>query len=163
MEKEKFIELIGKNQNLIFKICNSYCFNPANRKDLEQEIILQLWKSMEKFDGRVKITTWMYKVALNTAISFYRKDCKRLDKPTGFDAHVFYLSDNEYDTESDEKIEFIYKLIGQLSSLDKALILLYLDNYKQKEIAEIIGISESNVATKIYRIKKNLQEKVSNI
>lgn len=74
MEKEKFIEIITENQNLIYKICNSYCSDKEGRKDLEQEILLQLWKSLKKFDGRVKITTWIYKIALNTAISCYRKD-----------------------------------------------------------------------------------------
>lgn len=162
MEKEKFIEIITTHRNLIFKICNSYCSNFDYRKDLEQEILLQLWNSFSKFDGRVKITTWIYRIALNTAITFYRKDCKRVDKPVDIDNSVFSLPDFEYDSKIDEKIAILYKLIEKMSKLNKALMLLYLDNYKHNEIAEILGISESNVATKISRIKKSLKEQISN-
>ena len=114
------------------------------------------------FDGRVKISTWIYKIALNTAISNFRKDCKRVDKPNEIDCSIFSLPDFEYDSELDERIKILRKLITGMTKLDKALILLYLDNFKQKEIANILGISESNVATKISRIKKNLREKFSN-
>lgn len=162
MEKEKFIEIISTNKNLLYKICNSYCQSSSDRKDLEQEILMQLWKNIKNFDGRVKISTWIYKVALNTAISNYRKDRKRIDKPNEIDCSIFSLPNLEYDSGLDEKITILRKLINELTKLDKALILLYLDNFKQKEIAEILGISESNVATKISRIKKNLKEKFSN-
>ena len=163
MEKEKFIELISANKNLIYKVCNSYCSNYEDRKDLEQEILLQIWKSLKNFDGRVKITTWIYKIALNTAISFYRKDIKKIDKARNdINNLIISLPDNEYDSEIDEKIGILYKLIEQLSKLDKALILLYLDSYKYKEIAEILGITETNVATKLNRIKKSLKEQIIN-
>jgi len=162
VEKEKFIEIVTTHQNLLFKICNSYCSNSDYRKDLEQEILLQLWNSFVSFDGRVKITTWIYRIALNTAIAHYRKDCKRVDKPVDIDNSVFFLPDFEYDSQIDEKIAILYKLIEKMSRLDKALMLLYLDNYKHKEIASILGISESNVATKIGRIKESLKEQISN-
>jgi len=162
VDKEKFIQVITENKNLLYKICNSYCPNPSNRQDLEQEILLQLWKNIKNFDGRVKISTWIYKVALNTAISNFRLDCKRVDKPSENDLAYFSLPDFEYDSEFDEKLQLLNKLINGMSKLDKALMLLYLDNYKQKEIAEILGISDSNVATKVNRIKQNLREKFSN-
>ncbi|MCF8219587.1 MAG: sigma-70 family RNA polymerase sigma factor [Bacteroidales bacterium] len=162
MEKGEFIEIITKNQNLLYKIINSYCSHPESRRDLEQEILLQIWKSLKRFDGSVKITTWIYKVALNTAISFYRKENKRIDKPLDLDHSVFILPDSEYDPRTDEEIRILYKVIDRLSRMDKALMLLYLDNYKQKDIAEIIGISESNVATKISRLKKFLKEQFRN-
>jgi RNA polymerase sigma factor (sigma-70 family) len=162
VDKEKFIEVINENKNLLYKICNSYCQNPSNRQDLVQEILLQLWKNIKSFDGRVKISTWIYKIALNTAISNFRLDCKRVDKPIEIDFSFFSLPDFEYDSEFDEKLQFLHKLIDGMSKADKALLLLYLDNYKQKEIAEIIGITESNVATKVNRIKQNLREKFSN-
>jgi len=162
VDKEKFIQVITENKNLLYKICNSYCPNPSNRQDLEQEILLQLWKNMKNFDGRVKISTWIYKVALNTAISNFRIDCKRIDKPIEIDFSYFSLPDFEYDSEFDEKLQLLYKLIDGMSKLDKALMLLYLENYRQKEIAEILGISVSNVATKVNRIKRNLREKFSN-
>lgn len=162
MEKDKFISVIKDNQNLIYKICYSYCSNPENRKDLQQEILLQLWNSFSKFDGRVKISTWIYRIAFNTAISFYRNDCKHKDKKVAIDASIISLSNFEYGSETDENIVKLYHFIERLGEMDKALILLYLDDNKYKDIADILGISETNVATKISRIKKNLKEKFSN-
>jgi RNA polymerase sigma-70 factor (ECF subfamily) len=162
VDRDKFISVIKNNQNLIFKICNSYCSNPENRKDLQQEILMQLWNSFSKFDGRVKLSTWIYRIALNTAISFYRNDCKHNDKKVTINASVIYLSDFEYLPEQDENIVMLYQFIGNLNEMDRALILLYLDDNKYKDIAEILGISETNVATKINRIKKILREQFSN-
>ncbi|WP_282147552.1 RNA polymerase sigma factor [Algibacter lectus] len=162
VEKDKFISVIKDNQNLIYKICYSYCSNSENRKDLQQEILLQLWNSFSKFDGRVKISTWIYRIALNTAITFYRNDCKHKDKKVTIDASIISLSYFESDSGKDENIVMLYHLIERLDEMDKALILLYLDDNKYKEIADILGISETNVATKISRIKKSLKEQFSN-
>ena len=162
VEKEKFISVIKDNQNLIFKICYSYCSNAENRKDLQQEILIQLWNSFPKFDGRVKISTWIYRIALNSAISFYRNDCKHKDKKRSIDASIISLSNFESDSEQDEKIVMLYQFIERLDEMDKALILLYLDDNKYKDIADILGITETNVATKISRIKKNLKEQFNN-
>jgi RNA polymerase sigma factor (sigma-70 family) len=162
VEKEKFVQIISENQNLIFKICNSYCSDQETRKDLEQEILMQLWQSFGKFDGRVKITTWMYRVALNTAISYYRKNSKQSARKVDLDISIISIPDIEYDHQTDEKILFLYKVIERLNKMDKALVLLYLDNQKYSEISEILGISESNVSTKISRIKKFLKEQISN-
>ena len=162
MEKEKFISVIKDNQNLIYKICYSYCSNAENRKDLQQEILIQLWNSFSKFDGRVKLSTWIYRIALNTAISFYRNDCKHSDKKVSIDASIISLSNFEYVPEQDENITMLYQFIEKLNEMDKALILLYLDDNKQKDIAEVLGISETNVATKISRIKKILKGQFRN-
>lgn len=162
MEKDQFISVIKENQNLIFKICHSYCTNPESRKDLQQEILIQLWKSFSKFDGRVKISTWIYRVALNTAIFFYRKDIKQKGRSVPIEASILSLSDVSPDGELDEKITMLYRFIEGLHNLDKALILLYLDDNKYKDIAEILGLSETNVATKISRIKKTLREQFGN-
>lgn len=162
VEKDKFISVIKDNQCLIYKICYSYCSNPENRKDLQQEILVQLWNSFLKFDGRVKISTWIYKIAINTAISYYRNDCKHIDKNVPIDASIISISNFETDSEQDENIIMLYKFIERLNEMDKALILLYLDDNKYKEIADILGISETNVATKISRIKNNLKKQFSN-
>jgi len=162
VEKEKFISVIKDNQNLIYKICYSYCSNAENRKDLQQEILIQLWNSFSKFDGRVKLSTWIYRIALNTAISFYRNDSKHGDKKVSIDASIISLSNFEYVPEQDENITMLYQFIEKLNEMDKALILLYLDDNKQKDIAEVLGISETNVATKISRIKKILKEQFRN-
>jgi len=163
VEKDKFISVIKDNQNLIYKICNSYCSNPENRKDLQQEILLQLWRSFAKFDGRVKISTWIYRIALNTAISFYRNDSKRMNRKIDFDSSIISLSNFEdFNSEQDENIVMLYRFIESLNEMDKALILLYLDDNKYNVIAEVLGISETNVATKISRIKKMLKEQFFN-
>jgi RNA polymerase sigma-70 factor (ECF subfamily) len=162
LDKEKFISVVKDNQNLIFKICYSYCSNSENRKDLQQEILIQLWNSFPKFDGRVKLSTWIYRIALNTAITFYRNNCKHRDRKVSIDASIISLSDFEYVPDQDETIAMLYQFIGNLNEMDKALILLYLDDNKYKDMAEILGISETNVATKISRIKKILKEQFSN-
>ncbi|MCD7964128.1 MAG: sigma-70 family RNA polymerase sigma factor [Rikenellaceae bacterium] len=160
MEREQFIGIIQENKNLIYKICRTYCSGPELRKDLEQEIIMNLWNSFEKFDGRVKISTWMYRVALNTAISFYRREKKHQEKKTSIDTNILVYP-AEYDSEHEAHIKILYRFIDRQNQLDKALILLYLDNIKYSEIASILGISETNVATKISRIKNKLREQIT--
>ncbi|MFN6946221.1 MAG: RNA polymerase sigma factor [Cytophagaceae bacterium] len=157
MDKGKFISVVKEHRNLIFKICNSYCSDPESRKDLQQEILIQLWNSFSRFDGRIKLSTWIYRIALNTAISFYRSNRKH-NNHQSLDASIIILSESECFSENDENIQQLYQLINHLNELERALILLYLDDIKYKDIAEILGISETNVATKISRIKKKLKE-----
>ncbi len=162
MDQEKFIPVIREHQQLIYKICNSYCTVPEDRKDLQQEILMQLWNSFSRFDGRVKISTWIYRIALNTAISFYRKNRKHTTNKVTIDESIISFSDFGDVSEKDENIAFLYRFINELNEMDKALMLLYLDDNKYKDIAEILGISETNVATKIGRIKKILKERFIN-
>ena len=162
MDKEEFINILNDHRKLIYKVCHTYCQEASNRQDLEQEIMLQLWRSIKKFDGRVKLSTWIYKVALNTAITFHRNECKQKNKKSGLDTSLIALEAYQEDHEQEDKMALLYQFIGQLNEMDKALMLLYLDNTKHKEIADIIGITESNVATKISRIKKKLKEQFIN-
>jgi RNA polymerase sigma factor (sigma-70 family) len=162
VERDLFISVIKENQRIIYKICWSYCPNPENRKDLQQEILLQLWKSFLIFDGRVKLSTWIYRIALNTAITFYRNDSKHNSKKVAIDSSIISLSNFEYVPEQEENLVILYQFIEKLKEMDKAVILLYLDDNSYKDIAEILGISETNVATKVSRIKKILKEQFSN-
>jgi len=162
VEKDQFISVIKENQNLIYKICYSYCSDSEDRKDLQQEILIQLWNSFSKFDGRAKLSTWMYRIALNTAITFYRNDSKHRDKKVRIDDSIISFNNFEYVPEQNENITLLYQFIENLNEMDKALILLYLDDNNYKDMAEILGISETNVATKISRIKKILKEQFSN-
>jgi RNA polymerase sigma-70 factor (ECF subfamily) len=162
MDRNKFTSVIKENQNLIYKICYSYCSNPENRRDLQQEILMQLWNSFSKFDGRVKISTWIYRIALNTAISFYRNDFKHNGNKLELDLSVISLPDSTENYELEENIKMLYVFIENLKDLDRALILLYLDDFKHQDIAFLLGISETNVATKISRIKKILKEQFNN-
>jgi RNA polymerase sigma-70 factor (ECF subfamily) len=161
MGNKQFVEIIRTHQRMIFKICNTYCKDPVARKDLEQEIMIQIWQSLKRFDGRVKISTWIYKVALNTAIAFYRNDNKSKMNRLEQDVSVISLHDFDEDSVKDERLSVLYGFIDDLNEIDKALIVLYLDGNRYREIAEILGISESNVATKINRIKKSLKERIS--
>ncbi len=155
-----FLNLIYDNQRVIFKICHVYCTHSEDREDLAQEIIYQLWRSGSSFKEEYKFSTWMYRVALNVAISFYRR---RLTMPVvAFEEN--HLDIGELQTggeELEENIIRLQKFIAGLKELDRAIMLLYLEEKTYKEIAEIVGISESNAATKISRIKDILKQKFS--
>ena len=142
MEKETFIRVIKDNQNLFYKICFTYCQHPENRKDLQQEILMQLWNSFSKFDGRVKVSTWIYRVALNTAISFYRNDWKHTTQKVRLDTSVIALTHVAEDAEQDDRIVMLYRVIEGLNEMDKALILLYLEDTSYKDMADILGPEE---------------------
>lgn len=167
--RTEFLNLMQQHRIIIFKICNSYCKNIIDREDLGQEILYQLWKSFEKFDPgndqSAKFSTWMYRVALNVAISYYRKD-KKSNVTDRLDEHVFKIAAEEVcliDGESDSNYNLLQKFINELKDLDRALMLLYLEENSYKEIGEILGITETNVATKISRIKEILKQKFINI
>ncbi len=158
LQTPDFLVVIEANQRLIFKICNSYCKSKIDREDLAQEIVFQLWKSWSNFNGTVKLQTWMYRIALNVAISFYRKTQKSSDTLLMGD-QLFEIADDSLQEGLEENLSTLQHFISELKPLDKALMLLYLDEKSHKEIAEIMGITSTNVATKIGRIKEQLKQK----
>jgi RNA polymerase sigma-70 factor (ECF subfamily) len=161
--KKEFLKLIEDNKGIIFKICNSYCANVNDREDLAQDIIYQLWRSGKRFSNDHKFTTWMYRVALNTAISFYRKEKNKEGKIPLFES-VYELPDRAESTSTtEENILLLQQLINELKELDRALMILYLEDKSYKDIADILGITETNVATRISRIKETLKQKFSKI
>ena len=125
--------------------------------DLFQEILLQLWRAYDSFRGQSKITTWMYRVALNTAISGYRKQ-KRRPQQNSLTVEELQIAVEEYDQEWEEKRKFLYKAINQLSEVEKAIVMLYLEGQSYDEIAEIIGITRTHVGVKLNRIKTKLKK-----
>ena len=156
-DKILFTELIGENKGIIFKICNAYCFNAADRDDLAQEIIYNLWKSFDAYKAEYKFSTWMYRIALNVAISFYRKEQHKKRRIPYTENLLVFEEDSLPRTEEERNLQLLLKFIGELKEIDKSIILLYLGDKSYKEIAEITGITESNVATKINRIKEKLK------
>ena len=158
-----FLAIIQANRGIIYKVANAYCKDAENRKDLVQEIIVQLWKSFDNYSDRYQYSTWIYRIALNVAISFYRKDNRRKQLSSPLAEDIIQLADPGPPPETAENISFLQQFIGELKEVDKALMLLYLEEKSQKEIAEIIGISPTNVATRIGRIKKILKQKFSTI
>lgn len=165
-KKERFITTIDNHKKIIYKIVNSYCPNKIDRKDLEQEIIIQLWNSFDNYDSNYKYSTWMYRIALNVAISFYRKEKKWFAKNDFYNEEsIFRIEEDksEEETELDYHLKLLQEFIHNLNELNKALMLLYLEEKSYEEIAEILGVTKTNVATKISRIKLKLKNKFQNI
>ncbi|HEY5368606.1 MAG TPA: sigma-70 family RNA polymerase sigma factor [Hanamia sp.] len=160
---KKLLELIRCNEGIIFNICNSYCNNKTDREDLAQEIVYQLLKSYRSFNDSYKFSTWMYRVALNVAISFYRKNKKENKIELAEDQHGSHDEMNGHAFELEQNLVRLRGFINELKELDKALMILYLESKSYNEIAEIMGITETNVATKISRIKEALRKNFSNL
>jgi len=156
LEKE-FLHIIQKNQGIIHKVCNIYCDTEDDRSDLFQEIVVQLWKSYPNFRRESKVSTWMYRVALNTAITSFKKSKRRPDQ-SSLTYENFQIEDEKYDTETEENIKVLHKAIQQLTGIEKSIVLLYLENKKYEEIAEITGITQNYVRVKMNRIKKKLKK-----
>ena len=156
MEKE-FIQLIQKNQGIVHKVCNIYCDEREDRNDLFQEIVAQLWKSFPSFRKESKFSTWMYRVALNTAITSFKKTKRRPDQ-NRLTYDNFQIEDNSYDTETEENIKQLHRAVAQLTGVEKSIVLLYFEEKKYEEIAEITGITQNYVRVKMNRIKKKLKK-----
>ena len=158
IEKE-FVEQIQKHQGILHKICFVYSNNNADKEDLYQEIVLQLWKSYPSFRHEAKFSTWMYRIALNTAITLNKKAAL-------FENHKTQLSEEYAIAEAidySEDIKILYKAISKLSKIEKAIIMLWLEEKKYSEIAAIIGISEKNVSVKLVRSKKKLAKTIKKL
>lgn len=160
---ELFLSVIETNKGIIYKVANSFCRDIEDRKDLAQEIILKLWKSFETYDEQFKHSTWIYRISLNVAISFYRKEKSRSKINVPLSENIFSIADFENNKNAEQKAFYLTQFLSELKELDRALMLLYLEERTHKEIAEIIGITETNVATKIARIKTILKQKFSQI
>jgi RNA polymerase sigma-70 factor, ECF subfamily len=160
---DQFLSVIEAHKGIIYKVANSYCKDFEDRKDVVQEIILQLWKSFGGYDKQFKLSTWIYRISLNVAISFYRKENTRKEVSHPFSESIFNIIDLHENNQMEEGTLFLHQFISELKELDKALMLLYLEEKSHKEIAEIIGITETNVATKIGRIKIILKQRFSQV
>lgn len=152
-----FDEWLDQYQGLLFKVVRAYAFTPHDHDDLFQEIAVQVWKSIPNFNGDSAVSTWIYRVALYTAIGWTRKEKKhrRNNRPlSGYEQALTSSIQPQND-----RLAWLYEQIAQFNKIDRSLILLLLDGFSYREIAAILGISESNVGVKIYRIKKRLGEK----
>ena len=162
-KNDLFISIIERHKGILYKIAISYCQDNEDRKDLIQDIFVQLWKSFDNYSDEYKYSTWIYRIALNVAISFYRKENSRTKISGTYSEEIFNFSDTNEAEERETNFGMLQQFISELKELDKALMLLYLEEKSYKEIAGIIGYSETNVATKIGRIKLKLKEKFSQI
>jgi len=155
LEKE-FLQIITDNQGIIHKVCSIYCDSEEDRRDLFQEILVQLWKSFSSFRNESKFSTWMYRVALNTAITSFKKDKRQPDK-SGIPYENLQLAVEVYDTSTEDQIKMLNNAVLQLTGIEKSIILLFLEDKKYEEIAEITGITQNYVRVKMNRIKKKLK------
>ena len=147
-----FTKLIKEHEAIILKVCNVYCREAADRDDLYQDILIQLWKAFPRFSGQSKVTTWMYRIAFNTAVSRFRK-VQKAPKPEPIPDHMPAET-----TADSEQLQALYAALDCLNKIERAIMMLYLDGVKYQEIGEIMGLSESNVGFKINRIKGKLRQ-----
>jgi len=158
-KEEKFLSIIDRHKGIIYKVANAYCKEDIDREDLIQEIIIQLWSSLESYNAQYKLSTWIYRIALNTSISFYRKNKRRKENTISLSPVLEIKDPAEPDRFENRDFQQLKNFIQELKEIDKAIFLLYLDGFKYKEIATMMAVSATNVATKISRIKNALKEK----
>lgn len=158
--EQLFVSQIKEHQNLIHKVCRIYTSCQDDHNDLFQEITIQLWKAYPKFRGDSKFTTWAYRVALNTAITLFRKK-KRDINAIELDSNIHKIDFTEYNFEEEEQLKLMYKAIHQLGDIDKALIFMYLEDKDYSEISETLGISEVNARVKMNRVKTKLKQLIN--
>ncbi len=159
LKEKEFLEKIEKHKGMIFKISKMYLENQEDREDMFQEIILQLWKSYQAFEGKSQFSTWLYRVSLNTAITFLKRDKKRTDKN---ELHENIDIEDEQNTDKELQTEFLYKAVQELNPIEKALIFLFLEGQNHKQISENMGITEVNARVKLNRTKEKLQKIIKN-
>lgn len=154
MERE-FLEIIQTHQKIIYKVSRMYRDSPEDREDLFQEIVYQLWKSYPDFKGASKVSSWMYSIALNTAMAVYRKKKPVIEFREEFPEAAHWSDETGNELENEERL---FQVLKSLDNAEKAIVSLYLDDLNYKEIAEVLGISENNVGVRLNRIKTKLKK-----
>ncbi|MFT3704247.1 MAG: sigma-70 family RNA polymerase sigma factor [Agriterribacter sp.] len=155
--QQYFLEMLRNNNGILHKVCRMYCYSVEDREDLYQEMIMQVWKAFPKFRQESKISTWIYRIALNTAISGYRKEQRSINTVL-FEQDAIHAIYEEQDAEKNEKIKMMNEAIQHLTDVEKALIMLYLDDKSYEEMEEILGMSQGNLRVKMNRIKEKLRK-----
>ncbi|MFM8400392.1 MAG: RNA polymerase sigma factor [Pirellula sp.] len=155
MDIDQFTNLLLRHAGLIHKVAYAYCRDATDRDDVIQEIAMQLWRSRDRYDERFKETTWIYRIAINVAVSFHRRERRHRHRRVSLEEPAITIAAPS--AEPNHDVELLMRWIDDLSELDKALVLLYLDGHNHASIAEVLGISVSNVGTKLQRIKNKLR------
>ena len=153
--QQEFLEKIESHKGMIFKVSKMYVDHQEDREDLYQEIVFQLWKSYQKFEGKSQFSTWLYRVSLNTALTFLKSE-KR--KPDNAFLHENLDVAEELQDDKEVQLQLFYKAVHELNPIEKALIFLFLEGQNHKEISENLGISEVNARVKLNRTKEKLQQ-----
>jgi len=168
--EERFLTLVGEHAGILHKIAGAYSRNAEDRRDLLQDMHVQLWRAFPRYDAERKFSTWMYRIALNVAISNLRRtgSRERLTRPleeSGPDSKggVDLIDARTELPESDDRVGALHRFIEKLDPLNRAILILYLEEQSHREIADVVGISESNVGTKIHRLKQRIREELAEI
>lgn len=156
---QEFLELVNRYQPVLHRVCRMYADGVEDRRDLFQEMLFQLWRSYGSFQGRSSFGTWLYRIALNTAISAMRKERKKPEQ-LEFDEQTAPQPKPSDSLREAERIDRLHRAIGKLNPIDRALVMLYLDDLSYREMADILGLSETHVGAKLNRIKTRLQHLV---
>lgn len=159
-QQQFFEEMLEQHKGILFKVARAYCPDEEDRQDLIQEMMIQIWQSIHKYNKQYKISTWLFRISLNVAISFYRKSSKRAKKYAALNEQTPETVPDDI-SENERQLKLLEQFISELKEIDKALMILYLEDKSHTEIAEILGISVSNVGTKIGRIKDQLKKRFS--
>lgn len=163
VNQNRFSDLLEQHQGIVGKVTTTYCWHPDDRDELSQEIFTQLWRAFPSYDDTQLFSTWMYRVALNVSISWVRRNSIRQRHMTALGDDVHEVADTSSDPAEDERIAFLRTFIDNLDPLNRALMLLYLDERSYRDIGEILGITETNVATKISRLKQRVRKRSAEI
>ena len=159
-KEQEFLTRIEKHKGILYKVSKMYMDNHDDQQDLFQEIVCQLWKSYDTFRNESQFSTWMYRVAVNTAIVFLKKEKRKVDK---YEIASENIKDDEGDSHIKEsQIDHFYKAVQKLEKIDKAIIFYQLEGFSHKEIGENLGISEGNARVKLNRAKEKLKEIIKN-
>lgn len=162
MTQEEFVRQVQANQGILQKICRLYGQTQPDREDLFQEIVVQLWRALPKFEGQSKFSTWLYRVALNTAISDFRK--KRRTLPVSETVvESLEIKSELGEVDKEENLNTLYVAISRLPEVDKAIVMLYLEDKSYEEMEDILGISANNLRVKMNRVKEKLRQLTKNI
>lgn len=161
-QSQHFQNTIEQHKGILYKVANAYCPNEEDRQDLIQEMMIQVWQSIHRYDDQFKMSTWLYRVSLNVAISFYRKNTTRVNKQTPLNEQTVQMP-SENNGSDEAQLRLLDQFVAELKEIDKAMMILYLEDKSHAEIGEILGMSTSNVGTKIGRIKDKLRTRFSQL
>ena len=155
MTEKEFLHLIDQHSGILYKVSRMYMDTQSDQEDLRQDIIFQLWKSIHTFKGNSQFSSWMYRVAINTAITYFKVEKRRPDKTelkTNFD-----IEDRLIDDTKDNQLAHFYKAVKSLNKIEKAIILLFIEGYSHKEIGKQLGLSDGNTRVKLNRTKQKIK------
>lgn len=161
-QQQFFQETIEQYKGILLRIARVYCPSEEDRQDLIQEMMIQIWRSLHKYNDQFKMSTFLYRISLNVAISYYRRNKTRTDQQEILNEQTLQIPADD-SSGNEQQLKLLQQFIGELKEIDKALMLLYLEDKTYADIAEILGITISNVGTKVGRIKANLRTRFSQL